>query len=130
MWTNGPVNIRYLLILPVFVFNVAIIRWCKSCYLPELYRQMIWATGHLAGNCSALTSCRSQIDAKKLTKKRLPILSVSLRDPAGTRTQGPNIKSVVLYQLSYEINLSKSIDNVYFFGSAKIQSQSFCAKSF
>ena len=26
------------------------------------------------------------------------------RDPAGTRTQGPNIKSVVLYQLSYEIN--------------------------
>ena len=25
-------------------------------------------------------------------------------DPAGTRTQGPNIKSVVLYQLSYEIN--------------------------
>ena len=26
-------------------------------------------------------------------------------DPAGTRTQGPNIKSVVLYQLSYEINL-------------------------
>ena len=27
-----------------------------------------------------------------------------LCDPAGTRTQGPNIKSVVLYQLSYEIN--------------------------
>ena len=27
-------------------------------------------------------------------------------DPAGTRTQGPNIKSVVLYQLSYEISLS------------------------
>jgi hypothetical protein len=26
-------------------------------------------------------------------------------DPAGTRTQGPNIKSVVLYQLSYEIDL-------------------------
>lgn len=25
-------------------------------------------------------------------------------DPAGIRTQGPNIKSVVLYQLSYEIN--------------------------
>ena len=25
-------------------------------------------------------------------------------DPAGTRTQDPNIKSVVLYQLSYEIN--------------------------
>jgi hypothetical protein len=29
----------------------------------------------------------------------------SLSDPAGTRTQGPIIKSDVLYQLSYEINL-------------------------
>jgi hypothetical protein len=28
-------------------------------------------------------------------------------DPAGTRTQDPNIKSVVLYQLSYEIYLIK-----------------------
>lgn len=28
---------------------------------------------------------------------------VQRSDPAGTRTQGPNIKSVVLYQLSYEI---------------------------
>jgi hypothetical protein len=27
-------------------------------------------------------------------------------DPAGTRTQGPIIKSDVLYQLSYEINLN------------------------
>ncbi len=27
-------------------------------------------------------------------------------DPAGTRTQGPNIKSVMLYQLSYEISLN------------------------
>ena len=44
-------------------------------------------------------------------------------DPAGTRTQGPNIKSVVLYQLSYEINLS-------FLGSAKIRSAMFCAKTF
>ena len=25
-------------------------------------------------------------------------------DPAGTRTQGPYIKSVLLYQLSYEID--------------------------
>ena len=38
-------------------------------------------------------------------------------DPAGTRTQGPNIKSVVLYQLSYEINHP-------FFGSAKIEESS------
>ena len=32
--------------------------------------------------------------------------NIKARDPAGTRTQGPNIKSVVLYQLSYEINLN------------------------
>ena len=28
---------------------------------------------------------------------------VSLRDPAGTRTQDPYIKSVLLYQLSYRV---------------------------
>lgn len=38
-----------------------------------------------------------------------------LCDPAGTRTQDPNIKSVVLYQLSYGI-----IQTFPFFGSAKI----------
>ena len=54
--------------------------------------------------------------------KKAPV-KPELCDPAGTRTQGPYIKSVLLYQLSYEINLS-------LFGSAKIQSQSFCAKTF
>jgi hypothetical protein len=34
-------------------------------------------------------------------------------EPAGTRTQGPYIKSVLLYQLSYEFN-------PFFVGSAKI----------
>ena len=29
---------------------------------------------------------------------------LNLRDPAGARTQDPNIKSVVLYQLSYGID--------------------------
>ncbi len=37
-----------------------------------------------------------QLKTKKLLKS-------SLCDPAGTRTQGPIIKSDVLYQLSYEI---------------------------
>ena len=32
-------------------------------------------------------------------------IAFSVCDPAGTRTQGPYIKSVLLYQLSYEINL-------------------------
>ncbi len=31
-----------------------------------------------------------------------------LRDPAGARTQDPNIKSVVLYQLSYGISVCQS----------------------
>ncbi len=44
-------------------------------------------------------------------------------DPAGTRTQGPYIKSVLLYQLSYEINLS-------LFGSAKIQVATYHTKTF
>ena len=34
-------------------------------------------------------------------QKRLPF--GNLRDPAGTRTQDPYIKSVLLYQLSYRI---------------------------
>ena len=40
------------------------------------------------------------------TKNRIQLSFIpGLCDPAGTRTQGPNIKSVMLYQLSYEINL-------------------------
>ena len=35
--------------------------------------------------------------------KEKPRLSPRLCDPAGARTQDPNIKSVVLYQLSYRI---------------------------
>ena len=31
-------------------------------------------------------------------------LSLIFRDPAGARTRDPNIKSVVLYLLSYRIN--------------------------
>ena len=36
--------------------------------------------------------------------KAFVFFSIKSGDPAGTRTQGPNIKSVVLYQLSYEIS--------------------------
>jgi hypothetical protein len=45
-------------------------------------------------------------------------------DPAGTRTQGPNIKSVVLYQLSYEINL------LFFKGVQKYSRELFTPKLF
>jgi hypothetical protein len=42
---------------------------------------------------------------KTEVKIKKPLSGLDSCDPAGTRTQGPNIKSVVLYQLSYEINL-------------------------
>ena len=62
---------------------------------------------------------------KKAVLLEQPVLKVC--DPAGTRTQGPNIKSVVLYQLSYEINLFPS---PFGFGSAKIRVDGFDAKTF
>ena len=37
------------------------------------------------------------------TYKKTTLFRVVFCDPAGTRTQDPNIKSVMLYQLSYEI---------------------------
>ena len=64
-------------------------------------------------SCSLL-SCDNQRDKNKnsstkiSTKKITPcfIRSYSrLSDPAGTRTQDPYIKSVMLYQLSYGIGL-------------------------
>ena len=36
-----------------------------------------------------------------------PSFGLVFRDPAGARTQDPNIKSVVLYQLSYGISDTK-----------------------
>jgi hypothetical protein len=39
--------------------------------------------------------------------KKPPFQEALNRDPAGIRTLGPNIKSVVLYQLSYEINIKQ-----------------------
>ena len=38
-----------------------------------------------------------------MDKKKPRNLRSILCDPAGTRTQGPYIKSVLLYQLSYQI---------------------------
>ena len=44
-------------------------------------------------------------------------------EPAGTRTQGPYIKSVLLYQLSYEFNplrLKRECKNRFFCNSTKM----------
>ena len=42
-----------------------------------------------------------------------------LRDPAGARTQAPNIKSVVVYQLSYGISVCQS-EITFRFGGANV----------
>ena len=42
-----------------------------------------------------------------------------LCDPAGARTQDPNIKSVVLYQLSYGISVCQS-EITFRFGGANV----------
>ena len=42
-----------------------------------------------------------------------------LRDPAGARIQDPNIKSVVLYQLSYGISVCQS-EITFRFGGANV----------
>ena|GEM_PF-4210635 len=42
-----------------------------------------------------------------LLNEETPANSRGFRDPAGARTQDPNIKSVVLYQLSYRIRTLK-----------------------
>ncbi len=53
--------------------------------------------------------------AIEMEKGQSPALFL-FRDPAGIRTQGPYIKSVVLYQLSYEIILLlKAAANIHIF---------------
>jgi hypothetical protein len=50
----------------------------------------------------------------------------AIRDPAGTRTQDPYIKSVLLYQLSYGIDKNQPKSSG-FFGSAKIRQKALIA---
>ena len=53
------------------------------------------------------------------TKNRLRMASEAVFcDPAGARTQDPNIKSVVLYLLSYEFIVPKPSNSV--FGGANV----------
>ena len=43
-------------------------------------------------------------------------------EPAGARTRDPNIKSVVLYQLSYGFNTCQTVETVFFrFGGANVE---------
>gem|GEM_PF-2731061 len=53
---------------------------------------------------------------------RISFCNVPICDPAGTRTQDPNIKSVMLYQLSYGIIHRRDFHPAgLFFGGAKIK---------
>ena len=74
--------------------------------------------------CYKVYSVRLKIRLKKIDRWFSVVYS-SISDPAGTRTQGPIIKSDVLYQLSYEINL---FPYPFGFGSAKIQEAGVQAK--
>ena len=57
---------------------------------------VVWRKCHtFLGNCLL-----SMFANKKISRRRL--ISIT-RDPAGARTQDPNIKSVVLYLLSYRV---------------------------
>ncbi len=47
--------------------------------------------------------CQLQLQCGCKIKLTLKLKLTLLRDPAGTRTQDPYIKSVLLYQLSYGI---------------------------
>ncbi len=76
------------------------------------------------------TPARSGCEAdstKKATRKSLFTVEKSdpkvafYRDPAGARTQDPNIKSVVLYQLSYGIPRNENAKVNLFFQFAKYQ---------
>ena len=55
-------------------------------------------------------------------------LKVFTSDPAGTRTQDPYIKSVMLYQLSYGIIDNQRLPAQFVFGSAKIHEIAFVPK--
>ena len=48
------------------------------------------------------TKILGEVPGKKKPAKEAGFI-ISICDPAGTRTQGPYIKSVLLYQLSYQI---------------------------
>ncbi len=71
----------------------------------------------LGMNFSPLRST-SQLDPHKA--KSLP-MQRGFRDPAGARTQDPDIKSVVLYQLSYRIFRLSTNTNGFVNGSAKVR---------
>ncbi len=56
--------------------------------------------------------------------RRIKVSYLTFSDPAGARTQDPNIKSVVLYLLSYEISVAKpdtAIGGVPVFGGANVR---------
>ena len=60
----------------------------------------------------------SLLQNKKTEACELRFVVILFRDPAGARTQDPNIKSVVLYLLSYEINAK--LYGLIRFGGAKV----------
>ena len=52
-------------------------------------------------------------------KKAIFFKKIAFREPAGARTQDPNIKSVVLYLLSYGFSAYRT-ERVFRFGGANV----------
>ncbi len=78
------------------------------------------------GNEKILTD-KAEAGLYSKTKRDRPFETASFFcEPAGTRTQGPYIKSVLLYQLSYKFNPSF---NISVERSAKISATIFAAKN-
>ena len=58
--------------------------------------------------------------APPLNEKAIFLKKIAFREPAGARTQDPNIKSVVLYLLSYGFSVCRS-ESRFRFGGAKVR---------
>ena len=101
---NTTLRIALLYFFCEFLFNAGIVVLASLGLLPtEL--SLLKAFKHNAAHCVCFFLSRQLTRASswrclKIKKLRL---SSKLCDPAGTRTQDPYIKSVLLYQLSYRI---------------------------
>ena len=73
-----------------------------------------------AVNVAAGRYAEVQIRKKRSFNRFFIRLLALFRDPAGARTQDPNIKSVVLYQLSYGISVCRN-GNRFRFGGANVR---------
>ncbi len=66
-----------------------------------------WRNACSGGKCRRRPICRGIYTKEAILRSLLIRLSALFREPAGARTQDPNIKSVVLYLLSYGFSVGQ-----------------------